>query len=185
MCKGAFTWTISNAKNTSTAPTANDITDKIQGKYLTKVDNEYKWVIEKNNANLTFYSYSDNANYLYCTNADNGVRVGTGAAKVFVVDGNYLKNTQTTDPRYVGISFNTNPYSWRCYTSTTGTNIANQTLAFYAKTTTAGYQNYTTSCSTETSVCLKPKYGGDSGGTWRVVIEWYPKWQATCGGKQK
>ena len=134
MCKGAFTWTISNAKNTSTAPTANDITDKIQGKYLTKVDNEYKWVIEKNNATLTFYSYSDNANYLYCTNADNGngVRVGTGAAKVFVVDGNYLKNTQTTVPRYVGISFNTNPYSWRCYTDTTGV-IANETLKFYKR----------------------------------------------------
>ncbi len=132
MCKGAFTWTISNAKNTSTAPTANDITDKIQGKYLTKVDDEYKWVIEKNNANLTFYSYSNNANYLYCINRDDGVRIGTGTAKVFVVDGNYLKNTQTTVPRYVGISFNTNPYSWRCYTDTTGV-IANETLKFYKR----------------------------------------------------
>lgn len=132
MSKGLFTWTISNTKNTSTAPTANDITANIQGNYLTTVSDEYKWVIEKNNANLTFYSYSDNANYLYCTNDDNGVRVGTGAAKVFVVDGNYLKNTQTTVPRYVGISFNTNPYTWRCYTGTTGV-IADETLKFYKR----------------------------------------------------
>ena len=45
--------------------------------------------------------------------------------------------------------------------------------------------NYRTTCTTETSRCLTPKDGGDSGGTWRVVIEWYPKWQATCGGKPK
>ncbi|MBQ5389163.1 MAG: InlB B-repeat-containing protein, partial [Paludibacteraceae bacterium] len=132
MCKDEFTWTISNTKNTSTAPAANDITANIQGNYLTTVSDEYKWVIEKNNANLTFYSYSDNANYLYCTNADNGVRVGTGTAKVFVVDGNYLKNIETTSPRYVGISFNTNPYTWRCYTGTTGV-IANETLKFYKR----------------------------------------------------
>ena len=147
MCKGAFIWTISNAKNTSTAPTANDITANIQGKYLTTVIDEYKWVIKKDNANLTFYSYSDNANYLYCTNADNGVRVGgTGDAKVFVVDGNYLKNTQTTLPRYLGVSLNTNPHSWRCYTETTGV-IQDQTLKFYKKTTVyTSYTNYSTSC---------------------------------------
>ena len=147
MCKGAFIWTISNAKNTSTAPTANDITANIQGKYLTTVIDEYKWVIKKDNANLTFYSYSDNANYLYCTNADNGVRVGgTGDAKVFVVDGNYLKNTQTTLPRYLGVSLNTNPHSWRCYTETTGV-IQDQTLKFYKKTIVyTSYTNYSTSC---------------------------------------
>ena len=130
MTKGNYVWTISNAKNTSTAPTANDITANIQGNYLTTVSDAYKWVIEKNNANLTFYSCSDNPNYLYCTNADNGVRVGTGDAKVFVVDGNYLKNTQTNSPRYIGVSLNTTPYSWRCYTDTTGV-IKDQTLKFY------------------------------------------------------
>lgn len=148
MSKGQYTWTISNAKNTSsTAPEANDITANIQGKYLTTIDNEAKWVIERNNANLTFYSYSDKANYLYCTNADNGVRVGgTGDAKVFVVDGNYLKNTQTTLPRYLGVSLNTNPHSWRCYTETTGV-IQDQTLKFYKKTTVyTSYTNYSTSC---------------------------------------
>ena len=81
---------------------------------------------------MTFYSYTGQANYLYCINDDNGVRVGTGSAKVFVVDGNYLKNTQTTYPRYVGISFNTTPYSWRCYTGTTGV-IKDETLKFYKK----------------------------------------------------
>lgn len=148
MSKGQYTWTISNAKNTSsTAPEANDITANIQGKYLTTIDNEAKWVIERNNANLTFYSYSDKANYLYCTNADNGVRVGgTGTAKVFVVDGNYLKNIETTSHRYLGVSLNTIPHSWRCYTVTTGV-IVDQTLKFYKKTTVyTSYTNYSTSC---------------------------------------
>ena len=134
MTKENYVWTISNPKNTSTAPNANDITAYIQDKHLTLVPNEYKWVIEKDNANLTFYSYSDNANYLYCTNAENGngVRVGAGTAKVFVVDGNYLKNIETTSHRYLGVSQNTNPYSWRCYTETTGV-IKDQTLKFYKR----------------------------------------------------
>ena len=146
MTKENYVWTISNQKNTSTAPNANDITAYIQNKHLTLVPNEYKWVIEKDNANLTFYSYSDNANYLYCINADNGngVRVGAGTAKVFVVDGNYLKNTQTTDPRYLGVSLSTD--TWRCYTVTTGV-IIDQTLKFYKKTIVyTSYTNYSTSC---------------------------------------
>ena len=133
MTKGNYVWTISNEKHTSsTAPTTVDISANVEGQYLTTVNDGNKWVIEKNNDNLTFYSYTDQTNYLYCTNAENGVRVGTGTAKVFVVDGNYLKNTQTTDPRYIGVSVNTNPYSWRCYTVTTGV-IKDQTLKFYKK----------------------------------------------------
>ena len=146
MTKENYVWTISNQKHTSTAPTANDITANIQEKYLTAVDNEYKWVIEKDNANLTFYSYNDNTNYLYCINDDNGVRIGTGDAKVFVVDGNYLKNIKTTSPRYLGASLNTEPYSWRCYTVTTSV-IKAQTLKFYKKTIVyTSYTNYSTSC---------------------------------------
>lgn len=133
MTKENFAWTISNEKNTSAAPTAIDISANVDGKYLTGVQDGYKWIIEKDDANLIFYSYNDNSNYLYCINQDNGVRVGTGDAKVFVVDGNYLKNTQTTNPRYLGISLNTDPYSWRCYTLNTAV-ITNQTLKFYKKT---------------------------------------------------
>ena len=133
MTKGNYVWTISNEKHTSnTAPTTVDISANVEGQYLTTVNDGNKWVIEKNNDNLTFYSYTDQDNYLYCTNADNGVRVGTGDAKEFVVDGNYLKNTQTDSPRYIGVSLNTDPYSWRCYTVTTGV-IKAQTLKLYKK----------------------------------------------------
>ena len=133
MTKGNYVWTISNENHTSsTAPTTVDISANVEGQYLTTVNDGNKWVIEKNNDNLTFYSYNDNANYLYCINDDNGVRVGTGTAKVFVVDGNYLKNTQTNSSRYIGVSLNTTPYSWRCYTVTTGV-IKDQTLKFYKR----------------------------------------------------
>lgn len=133
MTKGNYVWTISNEKHTSnTAPTTVDISANVEGQYLTTVNDGNKWVIEKNNDNLTFYSYTAQANYLYCTNDDNGVRVGTGTAEVFVVDGNYLKNIETTSPRYLGVSLNTEPYSWRCYTVTTSV-IKDQTLKFYKK----------------------------------------------------
>ena len=133
MTKENYVWTILNEKQTSsTAPTTVDISANVEGKYLTTVNDGNKWVIEKNNDNLTFYSYTDQDNHLYCINDDNGVRVGTGDAKVFVVDGNYLKNTQTTSPRYIGVSLNTDPYSWRCYTVTTGV-IKAQTLKLYKK----------------------------------------------------
>ena len=35
------------------------------------------------------------------------------------------------------------------------------------------YTDYTTSCTTEPTVCVIPKCGGDGGGTWQVVIEWF------------
>ena len=35
------------------------------------------------------------------------------------------------------------------------------------------YSGYITSCTTETTVFVIPKCGGDGGGTWLVVIEWF------------
>ena len=111
------------------------------------------WILGKDGNNLTFYKDADKATWLYCTNTNNGVRVGTNTNKVFTLDASsgYLKNTGTS--RYIGIY---NSQDWRCYTSATGnSNIAGQTLAFYKKTTTGGYQNYTTSCGSAPDVIVK------------------------------
>jgi hypothetical protein len=35
------------------------------------------------------------------------------------------------------------------------------------------YTDYTTSCNTEPTVFVIPKCGGDGGGRWLVVIEWF------------
>ena len=143
---------------TGSAPTATlvTITDNCVTTTSDVVPEELIWVLGKSNDGLIFYKDNNKDTWLYCTNTNNGVRVGTNTNKTFTIDASsgYIKHTGTS--RYVGIY---NSQDWRCYTGTSGTNIANQTLAFYAKTTTAGYQNYTTSCTAETTVFVIPKCG--------------------------
>jgi len=78
---------------------------------------------------LTIYPNGTTGTWLYCTNTNNGVRVGTNTNKTFTIDANsgYLKHTGTS--RYLGV-YTTNP-DVRCYTSSTAANITNQTIAFY------------------------------------------------------
>ena len=65
--------------------------------------------------------------WLYCTTANDGVRVGTGDNKNFKIDKSYLYNIQTTG-RYLGVY--ADKLDFRCYTSISN-NISGQTLAFY------------------------------------------------------
>ena len=136
-------YALNNSNGTSSAPTATLIT--VSDNCIKTPADEVKWFIGKSDNNLTFYKDSNKDTWLYCTSTNNGVRVGTNTNKTFTIDATsgYLKHTGTS--RYVGIY---NSQDWRCYTGTSGTNIANQTLAFYKKTTTGGYQNYTTECTT-------------------------------------
>ena len=121
-------YAMSNDKGTGNAPTATPIT--IENNQITEeVADALKWNISGNATDgYTFYPNGSTTTWLYCTNANNGVRVGTNDAKVFVVDGGYLKHSGTN--RYVGVY---NSQDWRCYTSSS-TNINNQTFAFYKKT---------------------------------------------------
>ena len=122
-------YAMSNGNGTSSAPTAVSVT--IEGGQITStVANTIKWTISGNATDgYTFYPNGDTEKWLYCTNANNGVRVGTNESKTFKVDDGYLKHNGTS--RYVGIY---NSQDWRCYTSS-GSNIANQTFAFYKKVT--------------------------------------------------
>lgn len=120
-------YALTNGNGTSSAPAATIVTVE-NDKLRAEPEDELKWNITNNSGNLTIYPNGDTANWLYCTNSNNGVRVGTNANNIFTIDANsgYLKNTATS--RYVGV-YRTTP-DWRCYTNTTG-NTANQTLAFY------------------------------------------------------
>ena len=117
------TYAMSNAQGTTAAPTAIAVTvvdDKIATNEPTIL-----WNISKSGDNLTIYPNGEDTKWLYTTNDNNGVRVGINENKTFTIADGYLKNTSTN--RYVGIYDKQN---WRCYTSTT-TNIAGQTFAFY------------------------------------------------------
>ena len=155
MSKSETTWALRDDNGTSKAPVAEVVTIE-NGQVTSTIVENMIWIIEKSNNNLTLYKDNEKSNWLYCTKANDGVRVGTNTNKFFTVSGNYLKHTETS--RYVGV-YIINP-DWRCYDNTTG-NIAGQTLAFYKKTTTSTstetITNYTTQCSNKSSHCLVQK----------------------------
>lgn len=74
--------------------------------------------------------------YIYTTNDNNGVRIGTNANNVFKWESNFLKNAATN--RYLGVY---NNQDWRCYTSTTG-NIKDTRVAFFKRMLAAAISEY-------------------------------------------
>ena len=90
-----------------------------------------------------FYPDGVTSRWLASANENNGMSVGTGTDKAYKINSGYLYNNAVS--RYVGVYTN-NP-DWRCYT-TTGGNIANQTLGFYVKS-----ESGTVYYSTSTIVC--------------------------------
>ena len=157
MEKAGTIWALPNNGGTST-PSAVVINSKNLESQSGIADN-LKWNINNNNGTLTIYPTGVTNKWLYCNSANDGVRVGTNANKTFTIAGNYLKHNGTS--RYVGVYID-NP-DWRCYTSTTSSNISGQTLKFYKYV----------ECTAEPTVFVVPKCGGDGDGTWLVVIEWF------------
>ena len=126
----ADTYAMSNDNGTSSAPAAVVVTISEDGKTLTgDVADNIKWNISGNATDgYTFYPNGETEKWLYCTNSNNGMRVGTNDNKSFTVsEEGYLFNSATS--RYVGIY---NSQDWRCYTSINN-NIADQTFSFYKK----------------------------------------------------
>lgn len=143
-------YAMSNDKGTTAAPTAVSVT--ITGDTITTDATNIFWNIANDNGNLTIYPNGTTATWLYCTNSNNGVRVGTNTSKTFTLDDKtgYLKHTGTG--RYLGVY---NAQDWRCYTNTTG-NTANQTFSFYklvekaecVHTSTKGVDEISATCTT-------------------------------------
>lgn len=123
--------------NGTSNPSAESITIT-DNKLKSSPANEYKWNISGNATDgYTFYPNGDDKNWLYCTNANQGVRVGTGDNKLFKFkDGGTVGGVQqayyiynTGQSRYVGLY---NAQDWRCYTSIND-NIKNQSFTFYKR----------------------------------------------------
>lgn len=116
---------MSNDNGSSAAPAAVAVT-VADGKLSAEPADNIKWVFKKDGANYSF-QVSGTENFLYCTNNNNGLRVGSGSDKVFVIDSNYLKNSG--QGRFVGVY---NKADWRSYTSINN-NIKDQTFTFFVK----------------------------------------------------
>ena len=128
-------YAMTNNNGTSNPPAATGVT--VEGNKITStVADNLKWNISGNaTEGYTFYPNGSTTTWLYCTNTNNGVRVGVNDGKTFKLQDNYLHHNTTS--RFVGIY---NSQDWRCYTSSGG-NIANQTFKFYKKVTDSNLPN--------------------------------------------
>lgn len=143
-------YAMSNNNSTSNPPSAVAIT-AADGKLTAEPATTIQWTIEKDGTTIKFKKGTD---YLYCTNTNNGVRVGSGDANVFSINTGYLYTSQTSDARYVGVYNNTD---WRCYTSINN-NIKDQVFTFYKKTVSkqevTSYIDFRTTCPSCKTVTL-------------------------------
>ena len=125
--KGSNIYAMSNNNGTGSAPTAVAIT-YANDKLTTEPDAKVIWYVGVNGDKRIFYSNSNKTKWMYCTNTNNGVRVGDNTNKTFALEASgYLKHDGTS--RYLGVY---NNQDWRCYTNTTG-NTAGQTFQFFVK----------------------------------------------------
>ena len=153
-------YAMSNDKGTS-APTAVKIT-VVNGKISGTVADNIKWNITNSNGTLTIYPNGKTTTWLYCTNSNTGLKVGTGSDKTFVVESKYNYLYNNGQKRYIGVYNNSD---WRSYTTTPdNNNIKNQTLVFYVLTETYTYT--LSACGhTEKTTTTNPATCVDTGST--------------------
>lgn len=153
---------MSNNNGTTAAPAATAVTlNDAQTEITSAVASTLQWVVTNTDGTYKF-QVADTETYLYATNSNNGLRVGTNANNDFtikVADANntndYLHNTATN--RYIGVY---NNQDWRCY-GTVNNNIKETLVAFFKKTAGAP------SDKTATTVELSGEYAkvGEVGAT--------------------
>ncbi|MBR0077073.1 MAG: chitobiase/beta-hexosaminidase C-terminal domain-containing protein, partial [Bacteroidales bacterium] len=117
---------------TAVAVTLNAGQDQLEG----EVADNLKWNISGNSTDgYVFYPNGETESWLYCTNSNTGVRVGSNGNKFFVLtETNWLENISLAQHRYIGVYSNADgPKDWRCYTNHTG-NIANTQTRFFRYT---------------------------------------------------
>ncbi len=129
MTNSSGTYAMSNNKGTGSAPSA--VAVAVSDNKVTTDETTILWNVAYNSTDQTFVVYPKGTSktWLYCTNTNNGVRVGTGTAKTFQIKDGYLYEDGTSDPRFIGVY---NSADFRCYNSI-NSNISGQTLAFYVK----------------------------------------------------
>lgn len=84
--KGTDYYAMSNDGGTQNPPSAVSVT-MTEGIITSNVEDRIKWNLESNSSGrYTFLVNGSTTKWLYCTNSNNGVRVGTGSNKVFTVN---------------------------------------------------------------------------------------------------
>ena len=124
-------YAMTNDNGTASAPGAVSV-NVSDNKLASSPADNIQWTLTSSTDGYVFYPNGTTETWLYCTSGTgNKVRVGTNTSgNLFTLDNSgYLKNAYSN---YLGVY---NSQDWRCYSSTTsGSNIAGQTFAFYVKT---------------------------------------------------
>ena len=160
MTDGFSYYGLDNDNGTGSAPSAINLTVDSSNDTLNDTNEKIancSWIVGRDGDNFTFSIPSDNDQKLYCTNTNNGVRVGDDTKNTFVIDNDsgYLKNTSVN--RYVGVY---NSQDWRCYTGTDG-NISGQELRFWKYVDSSGATDPATAAPTTPEPTTAPSPLGE------------------------
>ena len=118
--------------------------------YISQIYLKVKMIGGANTSTITLKTSDDNINFTTITN--HNISGDQNNVKELSIEAN-------TSAKYIQLYY------------TKGSNVGLGLLVIYAKS--SSFQNYTTQCITQTTVFVIPKCGGDGGGTWLVVIEWF------------
>ena len=124
---------MNNDNGTGDAPDAVDITLSADGTQLdmAEVPDNLRWNITGADGVYTIYPNGLTDTWLYCTNTNNGVRVGENTANTFEWDASTNKLKHIGTNRWLGVY---STQDWRCYTSATQSNIINTVTKFFKYT---------------------------------------------------
>lgn len=139
------TYAMANNNGANSAPAAVAVTTTVSGDRLTADPlDKIKWSLSEQSSGYVFYPYGQTTNYLYCSDNNNGLRVGTASrydSPYFTMRNNYLYNS--AQRRFVGVYNNSQWRSYRQDWQGNIPNISNQTVAFYVRVDAASYTDYT------------------------------------------
>lgn len=133
-----YTGALDSSNGSSSAPSLNQSIN-VDGDVLTGVGASIQFDMSIVDGGYKFAVAGQTSNYLYTTNTNNGVRVGTNTNNIWTLtpdtdhpDAYTFKCNATS--RFLGV-YETNP-DWRCYTSATTDNIKdrNSEIYLYKKT---------------------------------------------------
>lgn len=129
---------MSNDNGTSSAPTATKVSFNDDKSQITgTVAENLQWTVSITDNNYQFFATDET--WLYCTNSNNGLRVGTNSGnRLFSIKSVNVNNIDrdflfsNSQERYIGVY---NDQDWRSYTTSpsSGNNIRNTQTAFFKK----------------------------------------------------